>query len=70
MRVLKHLQREEQHNSDGREQKDEDAVDDEPRQPTREGKERRITLRKSIIRNILLYKLAFFENHISSELNF
>lgn len=39
MRVLKHLQSEEQHYSNGREQKDEDAVDDEPRQPMRERKE-------------------------------
>jgi len=35
MRVLKHLQSEEQHHSNGREQKDENAVDDEPRQPER-----------------------------------
>lgn len=35
MCVLKHLQREEQHYSDSREQKDEDAINDEPRQPTR-----------------------------------
>lgn len=61
MRVLKHLQREEQHNSDSREQKDEDAVNDEPRQPARGRKEIRITLRESIIRNIL-YKLAFFRD--------
>jgi hypothetical protein len=39
MRVLKHLQGEEQYYSNGREQKDENAVDDEPRQPTKEEKE-------------------------------
>lgn len=50
MRVLKHLQGEEQHHSDGGEQKDEDAVDDEPRQPTTGRKY--VTLQENIIKNV------------------
>lgn len=37
--MLKHLQGEEQYHSDGREQKDKNAIDDEPRQPAKGGKE-------------------------------
>jgi len=37
--MLKHLQGEKQYYSDGGEQKNEDAVDDKPRQP---GKERKM----------------------------
>lgn len=46
MRVLKHLQGEEQYHSDGREQKDEDTVNDEPGQPTRKRKDIRDAIRE------------------------
>jgi len=42
MCVLEHLQRKEQYHSDSREQQDEDAVNDEPRQPVKK-KEKNIT---------------------------